>query len=119
MRTRIGIVAAVLVLFAGWVAAQSADLKGRVTDRSGNVLPGITVRAISPAIGEKVLATTTDSKGEYRFAEPPSGTYVVAFSLQGFRTVKREGVRVDAKGATVDALMSVDDGDAGGIILIR
>ena len=75
--------------------AQSA-FAGTVRDTSGGVLPGVTVGASSPALIEKVRTATTDATGQYRLVDLRPGTYTVTFSLAGFTTLVREGIRLEA-----------------------
>src|SRR6266850_3508469 len=70
----------------------AATIAGVVKDTSGAVLPGVTVEAASPALIEKVRATVSDDKGEFRIVELRPGTYTVTFSLPGFNSLKREGI---------------------------
>ena len=58
---------------------------GAVKDASGGVLPGVTVEASSPALIEKVRTAVTDGAGQYRIVNLPPGTYVITFTLTGFR----------------------------------
>ena len=71
-----------------------------VTDDSGGVLPGVTVEVASPALIEKVRTVVSDGQGRYSVTDVRPGQYSVTFTLQGFSTVKREGVAV-VSGATV------------------
>ena len=73
---------------------QDASIIGVVQDDSGGVLPGVTVTASSPALQTRELAVVTDGQGEYRLRPLPIGTYDVTYSLSGFQSVKREGVRL-------------------------
>jgi len=73
-------------------ALAQGSITGVVRDPSGAVLPGVTVEASSPALIEKVRTTTTDSAGAYRIEDLRPGTYVVAFTLSGFSTFRREGI---------------------------
>ncbi len=50
----------------------------------------------SPAMIGGNRVAVTDENGRYRFVRLPVGAYSVTFSLQGFATVKREGVIVNA-----------------------
>jgi hypothetical protein len=68
-------------------------INGTVTDHSGAVMPGVTVTATSPALIQPQIATSGDD-GTYRFIALPAGTYSVTFELNGFKTLKREGIRV-------------------------
>ena len=94
------ILGATCVLVALFVVAPSsafaqASITGTVRDTSGAVLPGVTVEASSPALIEKVRTATTDGNGLYRIVDLRAGEYTVTFSLQGFTSVKREGVTLE------------------------
>lgn len=75
--------------------ASTGGLRGTVKDESGAVLVGVTVEASSPARIGGAAVEVTDAEGLYRFESLPIGEYVVSFSLQGFKTLKREGIRVE------------------------
>jgi hypothetical protein len=101
------LVAALLMVVPSSAFAQ-ASITGTVRDSSGAVLPGVTVEAASPALIEKVRTATTDGNGQYRIVDLRAGEYSVTFSLQGFSTVKREGVTLEgAFTATVNGDMRV------------
>jgi len=85
---------------AGTARAQSA-IAGVVKDASGAVLPGVTVEASSPALIEGSRSAVTDSAGAYRIADLRPGEYTVAFSLTGFRSVRREVCQVVADGTGI------------------
>src|SRR5688572_11401195 len=94
------ILGATCLLVALFVVAPSsafaqASITGTVRDTSGAVLPGVTVEASSPALIEKVRTATTDGNGLYRIVDLRAGEYTVTFSLQGFTSVKREGVTLE------------------------
>ena len=102
-------IAALMVVLA--VPAVAQDFRGRingtVTDNSGAVLPGVTVTATSPALIQP-QSQITGEDGTFRFIALPAGTYVLNFELQGFQTLKREGIRVVINTTlTVDAQLSV------------
>ena len=81
---------------------------GSARDASGAVLPGVNVEVSSPALIERVRTATTDGTGLYRIVNLPPGVYAVTFTLQGFNTVKREQVQVQAGfTATIDGEMKV------------
>jgi len=75
-------------------ALAQAAITGVVKDASGGVLPGATVEASSPVLIEKVRTVVTDANGQYRIVDLRPGTYTLTFSLQGFGTVKREGIEL-------------------------
>jgi hypothetical protein len=86
-----------LLVLPSLVFAQ-ATIAGVVRDASAAILPGVNVEASSSALIEKVRTSVTDGTGQYRITDLPPGTYAVTFSLQGFTTVKREGVDVTGSG---------------------
>ena len=103
------VVAAASVLFPTSALAQ-ASIAGIVRDGSGAVMPGVTVEAASPALIEKMRSVVTDGTGQFRIVDLRPGTYSVSFSLQGFTTVKREGVELEgAFNATINAEMRVGE----------
>src|SRR5262249_33635121 len=94
------------LLAPGVATAQS--IGGTVSDTTGAVLPGVTVEARSPALIEQVRSAVTDGGGQYLIVALEPGTYTVAFSLGGFRTVVREGIQLRTGfTANVDAQLSV------------
>src|SRR3979490_1444617 len=96
-----------LMLLSGSAYAQAA-LAGVVKDRSGAVLPGVTVEASSPVLIEKARTAISDGTGQYRIESLPRGTYTVSFTLSGFAVVKREAVEVSGAGIiTINADMRV------------
>ena len=86
---------AIVALLPTLASAQTfPSLAGVVKDTSGAVLPGVTVEAASPALIEKVRATTTDAAGQFKIDNLRVGTYTLTFTLTGFSVVKREGVEL-------------------------
>ena len=78
----------------------TGEIIGKVTDESGAVLPGVTVTLHGAAVAGAPTALTSET-GVYRFPVLPPGSYSLDYVLQGFGTVKREGIPV-AVGATVE-----------------
>lgn len=98
-----------LCVSATRAGAQGAGgIAGVVRDPSGAVMPGVTVEAASPALIEKVRSVVSDGEGQYKIIDLRPGTYTVTFTLQGFSTVKREGIEISAGfTATVNADLRV------------
>jgi hypothetical protein len=105
----VGLALAMFALAAGSASAQTlGTIAGVVKDTSGAVLPGVAVEVASPALIEKTRAAVTDSAGQYAIINLPVGTYDVTFTLQGFSSVKRDGVGVLANfTAAVNAELQV------------
>src|SRR5262245_4111042 len=72
----------------------STGIVGQVKDESGAVLPGVVVAATSPALQVTEVVAVTDAAGEYRLTPLPIGTYTLVYTLTGFRTIRRENVRL-------------------------
>ena len=72
--------------------AQEAVLSGTVTDSTGAVLPGVSVKAVHEASGNTFEAVT-DQRGAYRMSVRIGG-YVITAQLSGFTTVTRRGVEL-------------------------
>src|SRR5437764_3273543 len=68
-------------------------ITGRVSDKSGGVLPGVTVTATNVATN---VSSTTVTTGEGLFTIPylTAGTYSVAAELSGFKKSVRSGIDV-------------------------
>jgi hypothetical protein len=94
MKRSIGLALALILGLLPSAYAQTAtgNIYGTVTDESGAVLPGASVKLSSPF---GAAETTSGSQGEFRFLNLTNGTYKVSVSLAGFTTVNREvGVNV-------------------------
>ncbi|MDP9122675.1 MAG: TonB-dependent receptor, partial [Acidobacteriota bacterium] len=84
------------ILFTPGAKAQTSagNLAGKVVDKSGAALPGVTVTATEKATGyDRVTVTATD--GAFRLPSLPVGLYTLKADLEGFGTVNIEEVKVD------------------------
>ena len=107
---RILCLAALGALSARGASAQTATggIRGFVKDDTGAVLVGVTVEAASPARIGGATVDVTDAQGLYRFDNLPPGEYTILCSLQGFSSVRREGLRVEVgRTIQVDAALKV------------
>ena len=82
-------VSAILMILAVPVSAraQEATVSGTVTDSTGGVLPGVTIKAVNEASGNSFEAVT-DTRGAYRLAVR-IGNYQITATLVGFGNVSR------------------------------
>ena len=97
-----------LLLVPGSALAQglTGSVDGTVKDDTGGVLPGVSVRLTSPTQGG-AQERVTDETGAYRFAVLPPGTYVITYTLAGFRSVERTGVVVRPdRTVTIDQVLA-------------
>jgi hypothetical protein len=105
------VLSCLLVLGTATVASaqvQTGSIVGAVSDASGAMLPGVSVSIGGDRLIGGPQTQVTDSGGTYRFDRLPPGDYTLKFELQGFRTVERAGVRINAAfTATINAKMEV------------
>ncbi len=92
-------------------AQTTGGISGRVTDDSGNPLPGVVAEASGPTLQGQRLAVV-DAEGDYRLTLLPPGEYTVKFELDGFATETRGGVSVRLDNVTtLDARMRATASD--------
>lgn len=89
MKRILGLAALLLLLLTLSVPAVSqglfATVTGTVTDSSGALVPGVTMKATAVETGV-VTNTITNESGAYTFASLLPGKYTVSASLPGFQT---------------------------------
>jgi len=87
--------AGVLLLACGALSAQSTrgDIQGRVTDKNGAALPGVSATLESPALQGK-HTTVTETEGAFKFLRLPPGIYTATFSLVGYQTHQQSNIKV-------------------------
>ncbi len=102
------ILVAMCVLFSGAALAQTTygSIEGRVVDKSGAVLPRVTVIATQIKTGIS-RTTQTNAEGLYRALNLNTGDYDVSAELNGFSKAIRRGVKVDV-GQTAALDLSLD-----------
>ncbi len=74
--------------------AAGGNLIGKVQDKSGAALPGVTVTARQKETG-LTRTTVTESDGNYRLPSLPIGSYTVEVELNGYATVSIENVQIN------------------------
>jgi hypothetical protein len=79
----------------------SGALRGTITDESGSVMPGVTVELTGASQIGGAQVATTDRNGQYRLQNLAPGVYALKATLSGFKTVIRDGIRVEV-GRTFD-----------------
>jgi hypothetical protein len=89
------------------IGVTTGALNGRVSDQTGALLPGVAVTVSGDAV-MGARPAITDARGSYDVPLLPPGDVTVVFSLQGFRTEIRKGVRVTlGETVTVDAVLEL------------
>jgi hypothetical protein len=94
---------AALLIGASPLLAQTitGSLRGTVSDESGSILPGVTVELAGQSQIGGVQTAVTDRNGQFRFQNLTPGVYALKATLEGFKTIIRDGVRVEV-GRTFD-----------------
>ena len=99
MRKSLAVLAFLAVALAPSSFAQriTGNIIGTVKDDTGAVLPGVTVSLAGSAI-VGTQTSTTNAEGFYRFISLPPGSYDLTYTISGFATLKRQGVKVSVGG---------------------
>src|SRR5437870_5194176 len=109
MRPRCLIVLAFVSYVAGIGLGQntnSGDIRGTVTDASGAVILGVNVTVTNSDTGV-ITKFVTNSEGLYDTNSILPGNYTIAFSKEGFATLKRGPIPLQVGIVTVDATLKV------------
>src|SRR3954470_18131042 len=103
-----------LLIAASPVSAQitTGNITGTVKDAQGGVVPGATVVVISEARGTKLAPVTTNEVGSYVIPNVTADTYTVEVSMDGFKTVKRQGIKVSGGDRVAVPAMTLEVGGA-------
>jgi hypothetical protein len=84
-----------------------SSIVGVAKDQTGAVLPGVVIEVSSPALIGGVQTVITNSAGEYRIVDLRPGSYTLTYKLDGFQTIRREGVSLSASfTATINVEMA-------------
>ncbi len=109
----------VLVLFCAVAvhAQTTATLQGRVFDPTGAVLPDASITLRSDSIGID-RSVATDDAGQYHIAQIPPGSYTVAATAPGFKSIIIAALTVDV-GRTVVRDFHLEVGDRTASVIVR
>ena len=82
-----------LVSFASWAQLTRGSMTGTVTDQSGAVVPGVTVKATNTSTNVARETVTNDS-GIFRLPGLEPGMFLVEFTKNGFETTKVGNIEI-------------------------
>src|SRR5882757_8189641 len=108
---KLRLVTILMLLTATTLVAQTfrGTILGTVTDPSGALVAGATVKVRNVGTGQE-RSTTTSADGSYSVPELPIGTYVVSISQSGFQTAVASNVEVNvATERRVDAQLKAGE----------
>jgi hypothetical protein len=104
------IVPTILLVQDAEARAQSGPtgaLNGRVVDQSQGAIPGVTV-SVRDVARNHSRGAVTNTEGYYSLPALPTGIYELTVQIDGFKTVRREGVLVEAAVTrTIDVTLEV------------
>src|SRR5216684_3766007 len=83
-----------LLLGGASLRAQTAQITGRVTDPSGSVMPGATVKITETATSQH-RAVRTNQEGYYTIPLLKTGVYEMTVEKTGFQPLERSGLSLD------------------------
>jgi carboxypeptidase family protein/TonB-dependent receptor-like protein len=112
--------AALLILAAATASAQitTGTVAGTVKDAQGAVIPGATVVLISEARGTKSAPATTSGTGDFVFPNVTPDIYTVEVTMDGFKTIRRSGVRVSGADRVAVEALTLEVGGAAETVTV-
>jgi hypothetical protein len=89
------------------LAQDTGQLRGRITDPTGNIVSGAAVEAIN--VGTQVSRTTVSNQlGYYSIPLLPAGSYTLNVSASGFRPITQSGITLQVdQAANLDFTLQV------------
>ncbi len=87
-------------------STNSGDISGVVTDNTGAPIPGATVTVLNTATGVSKDLITNDS-GVYDTSSIVAGIYKITFAKQGFSTLVRSSITLEARNQNVNAQLAI------------
>ena len=117
VRSTRSVVCACLVALLFSAASATAQITtgtvlGTVKDSTGGVVPGATVVLISESRGTKSVPSVTNATGDYVFPNVTADTYTVEVTMDGFRTVKRPGIKASGGDRVTVPALTLEPGGA-------
>jgi hypothetical protein len=90
----------------------TGTILGNVKDSTGGVVPGATVVLVSESRGTKSVPAVTNATGDYVFPNVTADTYTVEVTMDGFRTVKRAGIKASGGDRVTVPALTLEPGGA-------
>ncbi|PYR54763.1 MAG: hypothetical protein DMF91_26010 [Acidobacteria bacterium] len=122
VRRRRTLMAAAMIACAIAVPASAqittATVSGSVRDTTGGALPGAVVTLTSETRGTKLADTVTNTNGDFVFPNVTADTYVVQVTLDGFKTLKRSGIKVSPGDRMVMGTLTIEVGALAETVLV-
>ena len=97
--------------------AQSSSIKGMITDKGNNALPGAHV-ALNQLWGDPVKSTVTDDKGNFVIDEIPKGGYLLKITFLGLKDLRME-INLKEGGLDMQTIQLLEDNTELGEIIVK
>ena len=75
-------------------AQQTGEIRGRITEEKGEILPGVAITAKSLSL-QGIRTSLSDKDGFFRLPLLPVGKYELTFELPGFEKTTMTGLAVN------------------------
>jgi hypothetical protein len=92
------------LIVSSFLHAQTASLRGTITDPSGALVPGALVQLRGPGPEQRA---TSDDKGQYSFATLAPGKYTVRIIAKGFTVGQKQGLEMTSP-QTLDVQLTIE-----------
>jgi len=108
----LAVIALAILAIAVPASAQTitATVAGTVKDGQGGVIPGATVTLISDTRGTKSPPVVTNTEGDFTFANVTADTYSVEVTMNGFKTMRRPNIIVNAGSRVIIGTLTIEVG---------
>src|SRR5439155_778749 len=92
-----------------WSQTTTAQITGRITDKTGGVIQGADITVVNVDTGVK-KATISNEEGYYTVPLLPPGGYRITVQMSGFKLITRSGVKLDVEQASrLDFVLEVGE----------
>jgi len=98
--------ALLLGALGAWAQSNAGTVRGTVTDLSGAVVPGASVRLANPVSGLS-RTETTDASGQFQFANVPFNPYQLTITAKGFSALRKDFEIRSVMGAELKLVLQV------------
>ncbi len=90
----------------------TGTILGNVKDSTGGVVPGATVVLVSESRGTKSVPAVTNASGDYVFPNTTPDVYTVEVTMDGFKAVRRPGIRASGGDRVTVPALTLEPGGA-------
>ena len=97
----------------------TGSIAGTIKDPQGGVIPAAIITLISETRGTQLVDATTNANGDFVFANVPPDRYTIQVTMDGFKTLKKEGVSVSAGDRVATGTLTIEMGALSETIQVK